>query len=87
MVERSVDPSVIQAFGSLFVGPLIGWSFGRVVGSFNLSVCSYGFRSVVGCLLLPRLLGGMVGCLIGGFVCFFRLVGELFGWLVNEFCV
>ncbi len=74
MVERSVDPSVIQAFGSLFVGPLIGWSFGRVAGSFNLSVCSYGFRSVV-------------GCLIGGFVCFFRLVGELFGWLVNEFCV
>ena len=88
MVERSVDPSVIQRFGGHLVGPLIGWSFGRVVGSFNLSVCRYGFDRLlgswlVGCLL-PRLLGGMVGCLIGGFICFLGwLVSCSVGWLMS----
>jgi hypothetical protein len=71
----------------------VGWfverSSNHVVESFNLSVCRYSFRSVIGSvgLLVVCLLGGMVG----SFIC--RLVGQsvvgsivwcapyLFGWL------
>jgi hypothetical protein len=58
-----------------------------VVGSFNLFVFCYGFRSVVGLVVL------LLACLVCSFVC--RLVGQcvvwlvsqLVCWLVNEFCV
>ena len=42
-LEWSVDPSVVQMVGGHLVGQLIGWAFGRVVGSFNFLVCHYGF--------------------------------------------
>jgi hypothetical protein len=43
----------------------VDWSFGHVVGYFNLSVCRHGFRSLVGLvgLLVGWSEGASVGCL------------------------
>ncbi len=53
----------------------------------GLSICrsvAMAFDRLLVVCLLPRLLGGMVGCLIGGFVCFLGwLVSCSVGWLMS----
>ena len=58
-----------------------GWSFGRVVGSFNFSVCHYGFCWVVG----QSVVWAVIVSVSESFRWF--VVGMIGLLVVNKFCV
>jgi hypothetical protein len=59
-------------FVERWVVRIVGWSVVRMIGSFNLLVSHYGFRSVVG-----RLVNGSTGFCFGGSVTW---------WIAGSFC-